>query len=226
MVISNMASETVIHDPSGDIDLTIYTEEERTAILSVLEKAKNFQQQEENLFRKPMEGQLSKWTNYVRGWQYRWFTLDPDTGMLDYYMEKEKIKQGPRGSVNLAGAVVSPSDEDSFTFSVNAVNGDVFKLRANNPKERQHWINSLRSVAQYHDHNMAEMDPENEETVFPLDEHVLVLKATSQSTLNSLHHCFSILQRRVAEVQNEETSTAITLQPQDQQNSSDSEAEL
>ena len=33
-----------------------------------------------------MEGQLSKWTNYVRGWQYRWFTLDPDTGMLDYYM--------------------------------------------------------------------------------------------------------------------------------------------
>jgi hypothetical protein len=35
-----MASATVIHDPSGDIDLTIYTEEERTAILTVLEKAK------------------------------------------------------------------------------------------------------------------------------------------------------------------------------------------
>ncbi|KAK3709532.1 hypothetical protein QZH41_018984 [Actinostola sp. cb2023] len=177
-----MATATVIHDASGDIDLSIYTEEERTAILSVLEKAKTFQQHEENKFRQPMEGQLSKWTNYVRGWQYRWFTLDPDTGMLDYYMEKERIKQGPRGSVNLAGAVVSPSDEDSFTFSVNAVNGDVFKLRANNAKERQHWINSLRSVAQFHEHHMAQIDPEDEETVFPLDEHILVLKATSQTS--------------------------------------------
>jgi len=35
-----MATETVIHDTSGDIDLTMYTEEERTAILSVIEKAK------------------------------------------------------------------------------------------------------------------------------------------------------------------------------------------
>lgn len=35
-----MASTTVIHDPSGDIDLSIYTEDERTTILSVLEKAK------------------------------------------------------------------------------------------------------------------------------------------------------------------------------------------
>lgn len=37
---SKMASTTVIHDPSGDIDLSIYTEDERTTILSVLEKAK------------------------------------------------------------------------------------------------------------------------------------------------------------------------------------------
>ena len=32
-----------------------------------------------------MEGPLSKWTNVVRGWQYRWFVLDDDVGLLSYY---------------------------------------------------------------------------------------------------------------------------------------------
>lgn len=31
-------------------------------------------------------GQLSKYTNVVKGWQYRWFQLDPATGMLHYYL--------------------------------------------------------------------------------------------------------------------------------------------
>ena len=31
-------------------------------------------------------GQLSKYTNVVKGWQYRWFLLDPSTGMLHYYL--------------------------------------------------------------------------------------------------------------------------------------------
>ena len=38
------------------------------------------------LHRQPTEGQLSKWTNLMKGWQYRWFTLDPDSGMLGYYV--------------------------------------------------------------------------------------------------------------------------------------------
>lgn len=31
------------------------------------------------------EGPLSKWTNVVSGWQYRWFVLDQSTGLLSYY---------------------------------------------------------------------------------------------------------------------------------------------
>lgn len=33
-----------------------------------------------------MEGQLSKFTNLVKGWQFRWFVLDPDSGTLTYYL--------------------------------------------------------------------------------------------------------------------------------------------
>ena len=32
-----------------------------------------------------MEGPLSKWTNVVKGWQYRWFMLDDNAGLLSYY---------------------------------------------------------------------------------------------------------------------------------------------
>ena len=32
-----------------------------------------------------MEGPLSKWTNVVNGWQYRWFVLDQGAGLLSYY---------------------------------------------------------------------------------------------------------------------------------------------
>lgn len=32
-----------------------------------------------------MEGVLSKWTNVMKGWQFRWFVLDENTGLLSYY---------------------------------------------------------------------------------------------------------------------------------------------
>lgn len=34
---------------------------------------------------KPLEGQLTKFTNVVKGWQHRWFLLDPESGMLEYF---------------------------------------------------------------------------------------------------------------------------------------------
>ena len=32
-----------------------------------------------------MEGPLSKWTNVMKGWQYRWFVLDSNSGILSYF---------------------------------------------------------------------------------------------------------------------------------------------
>lgn len=32
-----------------------------------------------------MEGPLCKWTNVVKGWQYRYFTLDTNQALLSYY---------------------------------------------------------------------------------------------------------------------------------------------
>ena len=57
----------------------------------------------------------------------------------------------------MAGAIVVPSEEDSYTFSVNAANEDAFKLRAVDARERQYWINRLRVVAQAHTQVLAEV---------------------------------------------------------------------
>ena len=43
-----------------------------------------------------MEGPLSKWTNVMNGWQYRWFVLDEASGLLSYYTSKEKMMRGSR----------------------------------------------------------------------------------------------------------------------------------
>jgi hypothetical protein len=50
----------------------------------------------------------------------------------------------------LESAVVSPSDEDSNTFSVNSWNGECYKLRAVDARARQDWVNRLRATAEYH----------------------------------------------------------------------------
>lgn len=31
-------------------------------------------------------GQLYKYTNVMKGWQYRFFTLDPQAGLFHYYL--------------------------------------------------------------------------------------------------------------------------------------------
>ncbi|XP_044735606.1 oxysterol-binding protein-related protein 11 [Chrysoperla carnea] len=100
-------------------------------------------------------GQLYKYTNVMKGWQYRFFTLDPQAGTLQYYLceggEKIVSENGqPRGSVHLAAAVICPSDEDSKTFTVNCASGDMLKLRASDARERQEWVNTLRAVAESH----------------------------------------------------------------------------
>lgn len=39
----------------------------------------------ECFYRQPLEGLLYKYTNVVKGWQYRWFVLNPDVGRLEYH---------------------------------------------------------------------------------------------------------------------------------------------
>ena len=66
-----------------------------------------------------MEGTLSKWTNVMKGWQYRYFVLDDNAGLFSYYTSREKMMRGARrGCVRLRGALVGIDDEvrNNLTF--------------------------------------------------------------------------------------------------------------
>ncbi|XP_066542265.1 oxysterol-binding protein-related protein 11 isoform X2 [Hoplias malabaricus] len=97
-----------------------------------------------------VDGYLMKYTNLVTGWQYRFFVLNNEAGLLEYFVNEQSRQQKPRGTLPLAGAVISPSDEDSHTFTVNAISGEQYKLRAADAKERQHWVSRLQICTQHH----------------------------------------------------------------------------
>ncbi|KAH9523565.1 Oxysterol-binding protein- protein 11 [Bulinus truncatus] len=148
-------------------DLSGLSETERLQVIAVMQRAKEFDAIEEAKLQKvtkptqltpraPMEGQILKFTNVVKGFQYRWFVLNPDSGTLEYFEKEEHKKFKARGSIHLAAAVVSPSEEDSQTFIISAASGELFKLRAADAKERQLWVDRIRSTAEYHTANMAQ----------------------------------------------------------------------
>lgn len=93
---------------------------------------------------------LSKYTNLLQGWQNRYFVLDFDSGILQYFVNEQSKHQKPRGALPLSGAIVSLSDEAPHMLVVYAANGEMYKLRAADAKEKQFWVTQLRACAKYH----------------------------------------------------------------------------
>ncbi|PAA72564.1 hypothetical protein BOX15_Mlig011358g2 [Macrostomum lignano] len=126
------------------------TQFEKQQLKLVMQQAKKFEKEEELLcLRKRIEGNLLKFTNVVKGYQPRWVVLNSEAGLLEYYEKEEHRGLKRRGELPLTFAIVTPSEEDSQTFSVNANTGEVFKLRANDAKERQYWVTRIRAVAEF-----------------------------------------------------------------------------
>uniref|UniRef100_A0AAQ6A8L0 Ceramide transfer protein n=1 Tax=Amphiprion ocellaris TaxID=80972 RepID=A0AAQ6A8L0_AMPOC len=85
-------------------------------------------------------GVLSKWTNYIHGWQDRWVVLKNNT--LSYYKSEDEREYGCRGSLCLSKAVITPHEFDECRFDIS-VNDSVWYLRAEDPEHRHQWIDSI-----------------------------------------------------------------------------------
>ncbi|XP_026896652.1 oxysterol-binding protein-related protein 10 isoform X2 [Acinonyx jubatus] len=97
-----------------------------------------------------LEGVLSKYTNLLQGWQNRYFVLDFEAGILQYFVNEQSKHQKPRGALSLSGAIVSLSDEAPHMLVVYSANGEMYKLRAADAKEKQFWVTQLRACSKYH----------------------------------------------------------------------------
>ncbi|KAM9822935.1 ceramide transfer protein-like isoform 2-T2 [Syngnathus typhle] len=85
-------------------------------------------------------GVLSKWTNYIHGWQDRWVVLKNNA--LSYYKSEDEREYGCRGSLCLSKAVITPHEFDECRFDIS-VNDSVWYLRAEDPEHRLQWIESI-----------------------------------------------------------------------------------
>ncbi|KAJ4434432.1 hypothetical protein ANN_22994 [Periplaneta americana] len=95
----------------------------------------------ENGYQVPeIQGVLSKWTNYIHGWQSRFIVLKD--GTLSYYKSEQDTGFGCRGAISLFKATIKPHEFDECRFDVS-VNDCVWYLRAETPEEKQRWVETL-----------------------------------------------------------------------------------
>jgi collagen type IV alpha-3-binding protein len=88
----------------------------------------------------PLQGTLSKWTNYIHGWQNRFISLKD--GNLVYYKSAHETDYGCRGAVSIGKAEVKPHELDELRFDVS-VNDCVWYLRAFSVEDRQRWMDGI-----------------------------------------------------------------------------------
>ncbi|KAH0540735.1 ceramide transfer protein isoform X1 [Cotesia glomerata] len=90
-----------------------------------------------------LQGTLSKWTNYIHGWQTRFIVLKD--GTLSYYKSEQDSGFGCRGSISLYKADIKAHEFDECRFDVSVNESLVWYLRANCPEEKQRWVDVLKS---------------------------------------------------------------------------------
>ena len=80
-----------------------------------------------------LQGTLSKWTNYIHGWQDRYFALKE--GTLMYYKSASETDFGCRGAVSIQKAMVKPHEFDDLRFDVS-VSDCCWYLRATSVEDK------------------------------------------------------------------------------------------
>ncbi|NWV00813.1 OSBP2 protein, partial [Upupa epops] len=84
------------------------------------------------------KGWLFKWTNYLKGYQRRWFVLS--NGLLSYYRTQAEMAHTCRGTINLSTAHIDTEDSCNIVLSSG---GRTYHLKANSEVERQRWVTAL-----------------------------------------------------------------------------------
>jgi len=113
------------------------------------------------------KGWLYKWTNYIKGYQKRWFVLQ--NGLLSYYRNQAEMAHTCRGTISLHGAIIH-TENYSCNFVVSNGGGtQTFHLRASSEVERQKWVTALE-LAKAKAIQMMESDEEDEgDQEFPVE---------------------------------------------------------
>ncbi|XP_016301839.1 oxysterol-binding protein 1-like isoform X2 [Sinocyclocheilus anshuiensis] len=109
------------------------------------------------------KGWLFKWTNYIKGYQRRWFVLS--NGLLSYYRTQAEMGHTCRGTINLATANIAV--EDSCNFVISNGGTQTYHLKASSEVERQRWITALELAKAKAFRMQAESDDSGDDSTSP-----------------------------------------------------------
>ncbi|XP_026475053.1 oxysterol-binding protein 1 isoform X2 [Ctenocephalides felis] len=145
-----------------------------------------------------MKGWLLKWTNYLKGYQRRWFVLS--NGVLSYYRNQAEMAHTCRGTISLHGALIHTAD--SCTFVISNGGTQTFHIKAGTEVERQSWVTALE-LAKAKAIRAIESEEEEEDNTTntkPAEELYLVIRELS-SRLEDLQTCAELVSKHGAALQ-------------------------
>lgn len=143
-----------------------------------------------------MKGWLSKWTNYLRGYQRRWFVLSD--GLLSYYRNKAEMSHTCRGTICLNGATIDIAD--SCTFVISNGSTQSFHLRAANEVERQRWVTALE-LAKSKCYKNVESDEEDDAYESGQKCEVSLIMKEITACLEQMETCSQLISKRDSALQ-------------------------
>ncbi|XP_014662052.1 PREDICTED: oxysterol-binding protein 1-like isoform X2 [Priapulus caudatus] len=143
------------------------------------------------------KGWLYKWTNYLKGYQKRWFVLSSN-GLLSYYRTHAEVAHTCRGTISLRGAFIHTEDSCNLTISNGGTR--TFHLKAQSEVDRQRWVTALELAKAK---SIRQMEDEEEEDLPERpDKHELhtTLRALA-SKLDDLNTCNELIMKHGATLQ-------------------------
>ncbi|XP_017266199.1 oxysterol-binding protein 2 isoform X1 [Kryptolebias marmoratus] len=144
------------------------------------------------------KGWLFKWTNYLKGYQRRWFVLS--NGLLSYYRTQAEMAHTCRGTIPLATAHIEVGDTCHFVLTSG---GRSYHLKATSEGECQRWVSALQQAKANATLLMHHSDDSGDETPVPQEERALtqgVLK-TLANKLEDLGTCNELIGKHGAALQ-------------------------
>ncbi|XP_034660371.1 oxysterol-binding protein 1 [Drosophila subobscura] len=145
-----------------------------------------------------MKGWLLKWTNYIKGYQRRWFVLSK--GVLSYYRNQSEINHTCRGTISLHGALIHTVD--SCTFVISNGGTQTFHIKAGTEVERQSWVTALELAKVKAIRAIESEEEEEEETaqVVPSQEISSVVRDLTER-LENMRTCYDLITKHGAALQ-------------------------
>ncbi|XP_054612720.1 oxysterol-binding protein 2 isoform X4 [Dunckerocampus dactyliophorus] len=152
------------------------------------------------------KGWLFKWTNYLKGYQRRWFVLS--NGLLSYYRTQAEMAHTCRGTIPMAAAHIEVGDTCHLMISSA---GRSYHLKATSEGECQRWVSALQQAKVtataliQHSDDSGDEGPDAEEDDRALSQGVLKTLANKLDDLSTCNDLIgkhgAALQRSLSEVE-------------------------